>query len=242
MDENWFLDWFNSPYYDLLYKHRSEKEANDFLANLLAYLKPNSDSKILDLACGSGRYSIYLARQGYEVTGLDISKTKIDIASKSEGGNLSFYKHDMRNPFRYNYYDYIFNFFTSFGYFDKDADHLKTIKSIQKGLKPGGCFLIDYLNTPKAIAELVEYENRSVDGIDFEIRRRVSEGYIVKTILLNHRHKELKFSESVRAFTLDDFSKMMNVNGLTIQNVFGDYSLNPYNASTSERMIVVAQK
>ncbi|MFN3940966.1 MAG: YkgJ family cysteine cluster protein, partial [Chitinophagales bacterium] len=82
-------------------------------------------SKILDLACGKGRHSIYLNQLGYDVTGADLSENSIKEASKFANEKLHFKVHDMRIPFEEKY-DAIFNLFTSFGYFENDADNLTT--------------------------------------------------------------------------------------------------------------------
>ena len=246
MQEEWFLKWFNSPYYDLLYRHRSEKEARAFLDTLLLHLAPPKDSLMLDLACGNGRFSHYLALKGYEVTGLDISDSKIidaiNKANELKISNVEFYKHDMRNLFRYNYFDYIFNFFTSFGYFDNDNDHLKTIETIYAGLKPGGIFVLDFLNGKKVISELVASEERVFEGIPVSIERDFSNGYIQKRIELKHRNKNLSFTEQVRAFDVNDFEKMFDHAGFEIVNLFGDYQLNLYDEEKSDRLIIEAVK
>ena len=69
----WFKDWFNSPYYHLLYANRDEREASDFIDALLEYLKSPPGSRMLDVACGRGRHSRYLESRGFDVTGLDLS-------------------------------------------------------------------------------------------------------------------------------------------------------------------------
>src|SRR6185503_20035959 len=103
---DWFSTWFHSPYYELLYYKRDRSEAKQFLDALLNHLNPAAHAAFLDLACGSGRHSIYLASKGYEVTGIDLSDELIEKAKEHETGNLTFYVHDMRNEFRINYYDY----------------------------------------------------------------------------------------------------------------------------------------
>lgn len=241
MNADWFVDWFNSPYYDILYRHRSEEEARQFLSTLLGFLKPEKGSRMLDLACGNGRYSRYLAEMGYDVTGVDISDSKIEEARKSELEFLSFYRHDMRKPFRYNYFDYVFNFFTSFGYFQTDKEHIQTIRAARESLKHGGTFLIDYLNSPKVLKNLVGEEERELDGIRFKIFRYPEDGYIVKRIKLLHRNRELEFSERVRAFSKEDLQSMIDSCGFKTEQIFGDYKLNGYSAENSDRLILVAR-
>jgi 2-polyprenyl-3-methyl-5-hydroxy-6-metoxy-1,4-benzoquinol methylase len=117
MQQPWFKDWFNSPYYHQLYFNRDEQEAAAFIDKLIDYLKPLPGSTMLDVACGKGRHSIQLANNGFDVTGIDLSDDSINEALQSETAQLHFYRHDMRLPFWINYFNYAFNFFTSFGYF-----------------------------------------------------------------------------------------------------------------------------
>ena len=99
----WFEDWFNTPYYHVLYGNRNEEEAAFFLDNLLNYLNLKKDARCWDLNCGKGRYSLYLHKKGYEVIGTDLSEESIHIAQQNETENLHFYKHDMRNLFYASY-------------------------------------------------------------------------------------------------------------------------------------------
>ena len=145
-EQAWYKDWFNSPFYHKLYFERDDKEAEAFISRLIDHLKPATGSYMLDVACGRGRHSRILAGKGFRVTGIDISFDSIAFAKKNENENLEFYQHDMRLPFRVNYFDHAFNFFTSFGYFKTRREHDDAIRTIANGLKPNGIFVIDYLN------------------------------------------------------------------------------------------------
>src|SRR4051812_27347081 len=103
MSHTWFKDWFNSPYYHILYKKRDDKEAQGFMDALAKHLQLNASYKIWDLACGKGRHSIYLNSKGLNVIGTDLSENSIKEALKHSNETLEFYKHDMRTPFRINY-------------------------------------------------------------------------------------------------------------------------------------------
>src|SRR5258705_12665122 len=170
-EQAWYKNWFNSPFYHKLYFERDEQEAVAFIKKLIAHLQPSPASRMLDVACGKGRHSKTLASLGFIVTGIDISPDSIAFAKKFESDNLEFYVHDMRLPFRGNYFDYAFNFFTSFGYFKTRREHDDAIRTIAKSLKPGGVFVIDYLNVHYAEDHLVHNEEKQIAESRYDIHR-----------------------------------------------------------------------
>ena len=76
--KQWYASWFDTPYYHILYKDRDYTEAQGFMDNLTNYLNIPEGGKILDLACGKGRHSVYLNSLGYDVTGVDLSEKSIN--------------------------------------------------------------------------------------------------------------------------------------------------------------------
>lgn len=114
MHTEWFDAWFDTPYYHILYFNRDEQEAENFITRLINYLQPAKGSRMLDVACGKGRHSLTLANMGFSVTGIDLSANSIAEANKFAHADLEFFQHDMRQPFRINYYQYAFNFFYKF--------------------------------------------------------------------------------------------------------------------------------
>lgn len=242
MPKKWFQNWFNSPYYHILYKKRDDEEAELFIDNLCSFLKPKADAKMLDIACGRGRHAIYLNKKDFEVTGIDLSFSSIKFAQQFENKNLHFFVQDMRRPFYIRYFDYAFNIFTSFGYFETDADHIKALKSFNKALKPDGILVFDYMNSQKIINHLVTKEVKQVDGIEFHISRQVIDGKIVKTIDFEHRNKQFAFKEEVKDFKTSDFKRLFAAAGFDIAHTFGDYELNPFNINHSNRLIFICKK
>lgn len=240
--DKWFESWFDTDYYHLLYQHRDLSEATDFVRRLVKYLQPESGSRFCDLACGIGRHSRVVGEMGYEVVGLDLSENNIELARKEAGSNLSFQVHDMRASFGENRFDYVLNLFTSFGYFDTDQDHFDTIKNIADGLKSGGMAVIDYLNVNFVQKSLVRASVESRDGVDFHVRRLLSDKHIIKEIKVVDGQNVRYFEERVRRFDLHAFNKMLTECGLKLESVFGDYRLNSFESETSPRLIMLASK
>lgn len=242
MPKKWFQNWFSSPYYHILYHRRNDEEAEFFIDNLCAFLKPKPEVKLLDIACGRGRHSVYLNKKGYDVTGIDLSNANIKFAQQFEKESLQFYVHDMRNTFYINYFDISFNLFTSFGYFETEKDNLKALQAFNKSLKKSGILVLDYFNSEKIMRHLAPQEVKHVDGIDFHISKKIANGKIIKNISFEHKNKEFSFNEEVKSFSKSDFERMFLKSGFEILSHFGDYALNPFDEEKSDRLIFICKK
>lgn len=241
--ENWFEDWFGSPYYRILYQHRDDLEAREFVDALTGYLQPLPGSRMVDIACGEGRFATELAAKGYDTVGIDLSLTSIEHAKAHENDHLHFYVHDMRFPFYINYFDYAFNFFTSFGYFKQARDNQMAAKSFAACLKKNGILVMDYLNLEHVMAKLVPEETVYRGSYAFEITRRVDHQHIIKDIRFRDADgKERHYTERVAAFGLSDFVKIFRNAGLSLVGTFGNYQLDAYNPLESPRLVMIFKK
>lgn len=236
--QNWFSNWFDTTYYHILYKERNEKEAKFFIDNLSHYLSLEKGSKILDLACGKGRHSLYLNELGFEVTGLDLSENSIKIAKERENETLKFGVHDMRKPFK-GEFDAVLNLFTSFGYFETDEEHLQTLENIKNNVNEHGLAVLDYLNIEYVKQNLVPSETKEIDGISFKIERKIEDNFIIKDIYFKDNNQDFHFTEKVKAYSLQDFEEMMRQKEIYLLDTFGDYKLNKFYKNTSERLILI---
>jgi len=239
----WFASWFDSDHYHKLYGYRDDTEAARFLDQLIAALRPLRRARVLDLGCGAGRHSKYLAEKDLQVVGLDLAAGSIAEAKRSARPGLRFLQHDMRVPFGRAAFDYVFNFFTSFGYFDTPDEHLSVVGNMATSLRPGGILVLDYLNVRHAETRLVSEECRKVDGVVYRLTRWTDARAFFKRIVVEDGGgTSLEYVERVAKFTLQDFERMFARHGLGIEQVHGDYRLSPYDALVSPRMILVARK
>ena len=237
---DWFTSWFNTPYYHILYKHRNDADAQFFMRNITSFLNLPKNSYIADLPCGKGRHSVYLNSLGYKVTGGDLSENSILHAKQFENESLDFEVWDMRKALE-NKYDAIFNLFTSFGYFDDDNEDITILKSIKNGLQENGVFVMDFLNVEKVKSNIVSEEIKSVDGIDFHIKREIKNSFILKHISFTADNQKHSYTEQVKFLTLEKMRTYFDKAGLKIKHTFGDYSLNNFNKNTSDRLILIAE-
>lgn len=238
----WYVGWFDSPYYHLLYNNRDFSEANFFISNLCKELHLQPRAKLWDLACGRGRHAMALNALGYDVVGTDLSHNSIAEALKHSNDTLDFYVHDMREPFRINYFDAVFNLFTSFGYFKKLSEDVLVFKNVANALKPGGVFVIDFLNVNKIPADLDVTYTEKREGQDFHIHKRVVHNTVCKRIEFTDAGRDYYFEEAVTLLRHRDFEHFGASAGLDLLAAFGNYQLAPFDEHTSERLILLFKK
>jgi SAM-dependent methyltransferase len=241
-EKQWFETWFDTPYYHLLYNNRNDDEARAFVSNLIHHLTIPHDSHVLDVACGKGRHSRYLAKMGYDTTGLDLSPHSIAEAKLDMLPNLHFEVWDMRKVYREGYFRLVVNLFSSFGYFDHEEEDQAAINAMAADLVPGGTLVMDYMN-PECITKLMkprEIINRG--EIQFHIQKRLENGFVVKDINFLADGEEHHYQERLKLIKPEQFEKLFREAGLTITEKFGNYDLGPYRYGESMRQIMVAKK
>ena len=242
MDLQWFVKWFNSPYYHILYQNRSLTEAEDFIKKLTENLHLANHAKVLDLACGKGRHAITLNKLGFDVLGIDLSTESIKYAKQFENDHLKFEVHDMREVYHPNEFDAVFNLFTSFGYFEDYNDNFKVFEAVKQQIKEKGIFVLDYLNAEKVVSTMIPYEEKLIDNILFKITKSVENGFVKKEIDFTDNGETFHFEEYVRLIYFNDFKEIYETAGFELKNAFGNYNLADFNEKTSDRLILVLKK
>ena len=239
--DSWAERWFGSVYYPILYQNRSESEAFSFIERLYNQLDLPPKASVLDLACGRGRHAIKMAQLGWNVEGWDISPQSILEASMHENSFLKFSVWDMRDPFPPRAFHAIFNLFTSFGYFDRTQENQTVLQHIAHALLPKGILVLDYMNVPYVLENLVPKEEKIIDHVHFSLRREYDGTFIHKYIDVNDGGKAFAFREQVQAIMPNHFEELIQSVGLKPLKIWGDYEGNPYQKN-SPRYLIFGQK
>lgn len=243
---DWFEEWFSSPLYEKLYSNRDEEEARQLVTFLEQTLKLNDCSSILDLGCGRGRHAINLAKKGYRVKGIDLSaeaiKTATEKAEELNLSNVEFEVRDMRDPLDEKF-DAIVNLFTTFGYFEQDAENASVLDSVVKMLKKEGVFVLDYLNAEKVRKTYQPEDEGEFHGIHYEIERYIEDDAIHKNIVFSGDglSSPRTYSERVKLYDLQWFEDEMAKRGLQIKKINGDYQGADFDPKTSPRLLIISQ-
>lgn len=238
----WWETWFGEEYLDL-YPHRDLDSARREAAFALERLGPRDPTPLLDLCCGSGRHALRFAEAGVPPVGLDYSAIELALAHR-RNPCLRLVRGDMRRlPFADGCFETVVNFFTSFGYFVREADNRAVIGEIERVLKRGGRFLCDTFALDHVLARLVGEERLSTEERQYRIRRRWNDRTrrIEKDIEVRRGGTIERFRESVRAYTRDELTRLLKASGLAVEAVWGDFDGCPPGAG-SPRLIILARK
>jgi SAM-dependent methyltransferase len=219
-------------------------------------------SPILELACGTGRALLPLARQGYQVTGLDISPEMLEIARhkiEAEGlaGQVTLVEQDMRRLALDGRFNLAFVALNSFMHLLTLDDQMASLVRIHHHLNPGGRLLLDLFNPD--LGRLLDFRGQvSLDKvmIDPETGHRLMKFRSEKvdpsqqTIYVTYMIDEVDDKGIVRR-TLVPFSirylfraeleHLLHRAGFAVEAIYGSYDLDDY-SSDSDKMITVARR
>ena len=137
---------------DLIYDASIYDGLNTFLSDLQFYKKwlpKNRDAKILELCCGTGRLTLPIAKDGYNICGVDYTSSMLEQAKAkaSEAGvEITFIKADIRTLDLHEKFDFIFIPFNSIHHLYKNEDLFEVFNVVKNHLKDGGLFLLDCFN------------------------------------------------------------------------------------------------
>jgi len=233
----WFEEWFGEEYLRL-YPHRDDAEAGRAVGLLVHATGLERGWRVLDVACGAGRHARAFRVAGAWCVGVDLSAALLRIARGVTDAALV--RADMRAlPIRTGSMDLTVNLFTSFGYFEREAEHAAALQEMVATVRPGGWYAIDFLNPATVRARLVPCERVALGGREVEVTRALSPDghHVSKTILTQGR----RFVERVRLFEPEEIEAMLERVGVIVRHRFGDYDASPMQPG-SPRTILVGQR
>ena len=146
--KDWWKTFFTRsgfPIAELTLTRHTEAEVRE-LARVMPVAR---GARILDVACGMGRHSLRLAARGYRVTGLDYSSyylAQARAAARRKRLRVDFVRGDMRRLPFVKEFDAAINLWTSFGYFLRQGDDLRALRSVRRALKPGGWLILEVID------------------------------------------------------------------------------------------------
>lgn len=246
----WFEEWFDHPLYLKVYHHRDAEEADRCVRTILDLtgIDPaqHPTPSVLDVACGAGRHAISFARAGMRVTANDLSPFLLDQSREqaaTEEIEMEFSQQDMRTIRFEHQFDLVAQLFSSFGYFETDREDREVIAAISKLLNPGGWYVLDLINPAQLNHHFKPRTERNAGTLSIIEERTLSESHVTKRITLCDEHgKEHAFTESVRLFSPDKATDLLESGGFRVKRIIGDYDGSAFDEASSPRMMLFARR
>jgi SAM-dependent methyltransferase len=243
----WWEELFNDDYL-----HAMERITDEQIAREVHFIEESlgveGGGALLDLACGTGRHAVELARRGYEVVGFDLSLAMLARAgedAQERETKLNFMQGDMREMTFEEQFDGVYCWNTSFGYFDEDKN-AQVVDRVHRALKGGGLFLLDVVNRDFVVRQspslawfegegCVCMDDMSVDFITSRLR-------VKRTMMLDDgRSREIEYS--MRIYSLHELGRILHEHGFKVREVSGRASTpGVFFGSDSPRSIILAEK
>ena len=236
----WFRRAFDAPYLEV-YAHRDAAEAEHATATLLQPCLAGA-RRVLDLACGAGRWARAVAAHGPLVVGADLSRPL--LAAAQQQAPLALVQSDMLHiPFRAESFDVVLSMFTSFGYFESEDDDRRMLGEIQRVLRPAGVLILDTLNAPAVRQTLVPDSVRRVGRWQVRERRCIdaARNMVIKAIELDDGKSRHTYREEVRLWERAALEDALCAAGFSIGTAWGSYAGTPHSAA-SPRLILQARR
>ena len=241
---NWFEDFFHGIANDLWRKavrpEQTRAEA-EFLEKTFG-----KKGRLLDVPCGFGRHALELARRGFRVTGVDISRDFLAEASAqaaASGVPAKFIHGDVRRLRWRSDFDGAFCFGNSFGYFEF-PDMKAFVGGVARALKPGGRFVIETGAAAESLLPtLRERKWYQMDDILFAIENRyLAEVSCLETTAVFVRNGKVETRKWWHwIYTAAEVRRLLEAAGLTTRGVFGSHNGQPFKTG-SPLLIIVAEK
>jgi len=243
---SWWQTYFGELYLRLFATMVTPEGTAQEVAGVLALLDPRPGARILDLACGQGRHAVILARLGYRVAGLDRSAAllrRAEEAARGVAGEVAWVLGDMRSlPFGQEF-DACLSLFTSFGYFQDEAENEEVLRQVYSVLRPGGALFLDLPNHghQRQHPHPTSWRRHGAAIVLEETHFDPATCRSTTTFTWLEGGQAESITHSVRHYTAPEMTAMLRRTGLEPVALFGDVDGSAF-AAGSKRLIVVARK
>ena len=263
---NWFEDFFHGITLDLWRKAIPVEHTNAEAEFLIRVLNCKPGAHVLDVPCGNGRLSFELARRGYQVTGIDISREFIEEARAIAAGRLDpsadadgtdtvarafsawtgempvphLILGDMRTIEGEGLYEAAFCFGNSFGFMEY-ADMEQFLAGVARALTPGARFVVNTgMAAESVLPDFEEQSCHEIGDMNIEIKERYNaEESCVDSEYIFERNgeRESRFAKHW-IYTVAEIRRMLERAGFKTLNCYGSLKLEPFMLGSRELFVV----
>lgn len=239
-EKEWWHEFF--PAFRPIFDQVSQKQTNAQVRYIIEKMSLRPGRKFLDCPCGIGRIALPLAKKGIRVTGVDITPSyleELELKAKRRGLKIECVHRDMRRIDFNEKFDAAGNLGTSFGYFDKPGDNIRTLKKAFQALKPGGKFLLHVTNRDWIIAHFVPRDWSEIKGLKVIQKRTFDyeKSIIRSTWVFARDGREQDYQVDIRVYSCHEIIEMFSRVGFVDIQTFGTTTDEPIDRN--QRMMFI---
>lgn len=245
--KEWFHDTdFWNEFAPVMFDEARWAEVPSVADGIVTFSGLETGGNIVDLCCGMGRISNELARRGFSVTGVDITKSYLDAAAEdasAENLSVEYIHQDVRMFKNPEYFDLALNLYISFGYFDAPDDDILFVKNIFDSLKPGGVFIIELLGKEIAARDFIEGEAFDRAGFVVATEYKILGNWerLQNTWTISNDAFRAQKIFTQRLYSAAELEALLLKTGFSNVKIYGGWDGIPYNEH-ARMLIIAAQK
>lgn len=237
--------------YDMFMDNIPYEEWASYVISLLREEGIN-DGLVLDLGCGTGSLTEILAREGYDMTGIDLSPDMLQIAMEKRmesGRDILYLNQDMREFELYGTVRAIISICDSMNYLLEKKDLVQTLRLANNYLDPGGIFIFD-LNTEHKYRDILgqctiaedREESSFIWDNNFDEETGINE-YNLSLFIQEEEDLYRKYQEThyQKAYSLDEVKAAVKEAGMELAAIYDAFTRNAP-SENSERIYVIARE
>lgn len=224
MHAPWYTTFFGHDYARFDEHPETAREVR-FLDEALQRCR-GSTAYVLDLACGTGRHAIPLARKGYRVIGVDLSAVMLSRARKRKS-SVRWVRADMaRVPLASRSCGAVISMFSSIGYLDDESDNYRVLGEISRVLRPHGIVVIETANRDFFIKHAPRQSWFTKDHLAVLEERRID---LVASrsevdVLVIEGSERRAYHHSIRLYTATELAMLLASLDVDTIEVMGDFT------------------
>ncbi len=222
----------------------------EYLKNI--WTKYNFKPKLIaELGCGTGNITTLLAKQNYDMIGIDISEDMLIIAKEKalkQSLNILYLSQDMRYFELYGTVDCIISLCDSINYITSSEDLLKIFKLVNNYLEPKGIFIFD-INTEYKYKNILASNTFAETTKDaayiwenfYDEEQKINEYYM--NFFVKHKVNYKRFEEFhyQKAYSINEIKMFIEESGLKLLDVYDAFTFDEPKFD-SERVYFIVQE
>ena len=241
-----------ADFYDFLYEDKDYSAESTYIKNLIQKNTTNAKT-ILDVGCGTGIHSTCLAKEGFTVCGVDLSKQMLKYAEERKSyfesdvqARLDFIEGDARKLKLDKRFDAVVSLFHVMSYQTSNMDVTDVLNTVKSHLNTDGIFIFDFWYGPGVLTEPPQYREKMINKNSVQCKRiakpilksdqnQVEISYTLKN---DDNNSAIKETHNMRYFFKPEIELFLKITGFELCGFYEWMTLKTVNLNTWNAVVI----